>query len=241
MRKLGFLFIIVLAISSQLVQAQTKAYRFGFSIAPTVSWLSPSTEGYESGGSDFGFSWGFLSDFALTDNYFISTGVGMDFMGGNLNFQENYEYTSKDVPNTTLTANGASVERNLSTKYLTLPVLMKMKTNQFGKLSYFGQFGTEFGIRLSAKASDRVLPIEAGAKAFDYTKDLVEEKEVNFAKLSLIFAGGVEYSIDESTSLIGGLKYNNGLTDILRGDNNITQKERNAMLYNFQFTIGVMF
>ncbi len=240
MRRLGFLFI-VLFLGSQLLQAQTKAYRFGFRIAPAVSWLTPSTEGYESGGSDIGFSWGFISDFALTDNYFITTGVGMDFLGGDLNFQEDYEYTSKDLPNTPLTAYGANVERNISAKYLTLPVLIKMKTNQFGRISYFGQFGTEFGVRLSAKASDRVLPSVQGAKAFDYSKDLVDEKEVNFAKLSLIFAGGIEYSIDESTSLLGGLKYNNGLTDILRGNNNITEKERNAMLYNFQFTIGVMF
>ena len=239
MRKISLLVIIMLLIGSQSVNAQVKAFRFGFSIAPSVSWMNSSTENYESAGSSGAFSWGFISDIALTDNYFIKTGLGMDFLGGNLDFQEEYAYTPQGMQDTTLRAD---VERHYSTKYLEIPLLIKMKTNQFGKLAYFGEFGVETGFRLSAKATDRVkLLTEGNNDVFDYTKNLVEEKEVNFIKESLVFAAGVEYSIDESTSLIGGLKFSNGITDILKGDNNISGKEKNAMIHYFQFTIGVMF
>jgi hypothetical protein len=232
MKRLGLLLAMILLIGSQSLDAQVKAFRFGFSIAPTVSWMNSNTENYESSGSSGAFSWGFISDIALTDNYFIKTGIGMDFLGGNLDFDENYTYSPQGMQDTTIFA---SVERHFSTKYLEIPLLIKMKTNQFGKLAYFGEFGLETGFRLSAKATDRV------NNDFDYTKNLVEEKEINFFKESLVFAAGVEYSIDESTSLIGGLRFNNGFTNVLKGDNNISQKEKNAMFLSFQFTVGVMF
>ena len=162
----------------------------------------------------------------------------MSFLNGNLIFKENYEYTDD---NNDLTSNGATIERKYLTKYLEIPFVIKMKTNQFGKLSYFGEFGLETGIRLSAKGNDRVSPANEELKSFDYTKNLSESKEINLIKETLIFGAGVEYYIDESTSLVGGLQFGNGITDVLRGTNEYSDKDRNAMFHYFQFTIGVMF
>ncbi len=237
-KKIGLFIAIILFIGMQYSEAQTKAFRFGFKISPTVSWLKVNTEGYESNGSAGGFGWGLLTDISLTDNYFIKTGVGMSFLNGNLIFKDDYEYTDDNQEQTSY---GATIERKYLTKYLEIPLIIKMKTNQFGKLSYFGEFGLETGIRLSAKGNDRVSPANAELKSFDYSKNLSDIKEVNLFKETLIFGAGVEYYIDESTSLIGGMQFGNGITDVLRGKNSYSDKDRNAMFHYFQFTIGVMF
>ena len=53
---------------------QVKPFRFGVKLAPNLSWMSTDTEGYESDGMQMGFSWGFLADITLTENYFVKTG-----------------------------------------------------------------------------------------------------------------------------------------------------------------------
>ena len=239
MKKTVLLLGLVLLLGTYTARAQTKAFRFGFKVAPLVSWMKPNTEGYESDGSSGGFAWGLVTDISLTDNYFIQTGVGMNFLGGRLIFKDKYDYVNDGGAEVTLSE--AGIERKYNIKYLSLPLVIKMKTNRFGKLSYFGKFGTETGIRLSAKGIDRVSPVDENLKPFDYSKNLADEKEVNLISETLIFAAGVEYSIDESTSILGGFQFGNGITDVLRGKNEFFDRDRNAMLHYFQFTIGVMF
>ena len=58
----------------------------------------------------------------------------------------------------------------------------------------------------------------------------------------MIVGAGLEYFIDESTSIVTSLSFNNGLTNILDGYNDVDEsvKER-ATLYYFQLNIGILF
>jgi len=65
--------------------------------------------------------------------------------------------------------------------------------------------------------------------------------ELTLVRGSLIVGLGTEFFIDESTSIILDVTFNNGLSDILKGENSKTQEQQKAFLHYFQLNIGVMF
>ncbi|MBN3036171.1 MAG: PorT family protein [Bacteroidales bacterium] len=235
MKKRVLLAIMFLSLTP-ILTAQVKPFRFGFQIAPSFSWISPDSEGYDSDGANMGFAWGFLSDFALTENYFVSTGFNMEYLSGKLN----YPHAMALDPDTSLLTPG-DLARKYRLRYLEVPLCLRMRTNKFGSVSYFGQigFGTAFNLR--AKSSDTFSYVENNISLTN-EKDRDIKEEVRFLRETLIIGGGIEYFIDESTSVIAGITFQNGLTNILKGQNerdpDIDQK---AILHYFTLKIGVLF
>jgi hypothetical protein len=113
-----------------------------------------------------------------------------------------------------------------------------MRTNKFGDIAYFGEigFGTSFNIR--SKSQDEFTS-DAGEKTSS-EKDIKDE--IAFFKESLIIGAGMEYFLDESTSLVFELSFHNGLSDILTGENTKDPSiNQDGILYYFQFNIGIIF
>ncbi|NOX48043.1 MAG: PorT family protein [Chlorobi bacterium] len=213
--------------------SQVKPFRFGFKVAPNISWISPDSKGYSADGAQLGFSWGFLADITLTENYFVKTGFEVDYLGGKLN----YPHTML-IPGDTLSSVG-NMNRKYNLRYLTIPLTIKMRTNQFGKVAYYGEigFGTSFNLR--AKGADS-FDYNGGQSNYSSEEDLNDE--VTFVKSSIIVGGGMEYFIDNSTSIILGISFSNGLNNILKGDNSVDPEiKQKGHLYYFQLTVGVMF
>ena len=230
--KTKILLTIVLALSLSASNAQVKPFRFGVKASPVLAWMSPDAEGFENDGTYFGFSWGFMADITLTENYFIKTGFNMDYLGGKL------RYTSmEDVSGTGDPVTG-TLYRKYKLRYLQIPVTLKMKTNKFGNVAYFGEIGFGGSMNLKAKATDEFN--YSGQTTPAYETDIKDD--INFMKASLIVGAGLEYYLDESTSLLFSLNFNNGLTDILKGETNTDPpvKEK-AVLYYFQLNVGVLF
>ncbi|MBC8489280.1 MAG: PorT family protein [Bacteroidetes bacterium] len=225
MRKKIIISIILLIYGIQGF-AQIKPFRFGFKVAPNIAWISPDSKTYKSDGSVIGFSWGFLADFTLTENYFVKTGFNMDYHSGKL------EYPHTIPPDT------GTMHRKYNLRYLQIPLTLKMRTNKFGKFAYFGEigFGTSFNLR--AKSKDEFI-YNNGQNTYD-TEDIKDE--IVFMKESIILGIGIEYFVDESTSIIAELTFNHGISNVLKGENtadpNIKQK---GFLYYFELNIGVMF
>jgi hypothetical protein len=221
---------VILILFSSIIAfqgiTQEKPFRFGFKVAPNISWMAPDAKDYERDGSAMGFSWGLLADFALAENYFIKTGFSMDYLNGKLQF-----------PYATETDTGI-MNRSYHLRFLEIPLTLKMRTNKFGNTAYFGEigFGTSFNIR--AKSDDEFQPDNG-------TKSTTEENindEIALFKESLIVGAGMEYYLDESTSLVLELTFHNGLTNILQDYNTrYPDVKQNAVLYCFQFNIGVIF
>ena len=200
---------IVLLLFSAIIAlqgiTQEKPFRFGFKVAPNLAWIAPDSEGYDNDGAVMGFSWGLLADFALAENYFVKTGFSMDYLNGKLEFP----YLNDTVP--------GMMNRTYHLRYIEIPLTLKMRTNKFGKIAYFGEigFGTSFNIR--AKSDDEFQP-DTGAKS---TSEEDIKDEIALFKESLIVGAGMEYFLDESTSLVFELSFHNGLTDILTGENTL--------------------
>ena len=98
---------------------------------------------------------------------------------------------------------GTTVSYNL--KYISIPLALKLKTNDIGYFTYYAQLGfnTQINIGSRANSTDESL-----------SRDNVS-KEVNLLNLSYFFGGGIEYNVGGQTSLTGGLFYNNGFIDVL--------------------------
>ena len=214
--------------------AQVKPFRFGVRVAPSLGWLSPDSKDYSNEATLPGFSWGFMADITLTQNYFIRTGFSIDYQNGKLSYPHKVL-----VDEVTSTYAEGTLYRKYNLRYLEFPLVLKMRTNQFGKTAFFGEIGFGASMNLKAKGKDEFIP-DDGNPPQESEGDIKDD--IRFFKGSMIVGAGLEYFIDESTSIVTSLSFNNGLTNILDGNNDVDEsvKER-ATLYYFQLNIGILF
>jgi len=222
--------ILVLLIAFQS-QSQVKPFRFGFKAAPNLAWISPDTKDYSNEGPVLGFSWGFIADLTLTENYFIKTGFNIDYLNGKLKYPYAILFDGDTVPTT------GEMNRKYNLRYIEVPLVLKMRTNQFNKMAFFGEIGFGTSFLLKAKSQD-----DFRYENDNYKTDENISDEIKFIRGGLIIGAGVEYFIDESTSLLFSLNFSNGLTNIFKGENTVdpSLKEKGNLNY-FTFNVGVMF
>jgi len=221
------LFILFLGVNCY---SQVKPFRFGVTVAPNLAWLSPDTKDYKNDGNHLGFSWGFIADITLTENYFVKTGINMDYLNVKLVYPDSMIVATSGTTDTIF----GNTHRKYKLQYIEVPLTLKLRTNQFGKVAYYGEIGLGTAFNLKAKAKDQFEP--TGDESESDIKD-----DIAFMKESLIFGAGLEYFIDNSTSLIFQITFHNGLSNILKGENNVSHETQRAHLHYFQLNVGVMF
>lgn len=195
--------------------------KFGIYADPQIAWFNPESRSVKSDGVKFGLRGGLIVERYFQDNYAINTGIGIGYQGGKLLFEEAstiHVYNEID----SLPA-GTMVDYHLN--YITVPIGLKLKTNQIGYFSYYALVGftNQFNIKAKATSSDGSL-----------NKDIIDD-EINLYNLAYHFGIGLEYGISEHTALIFGITYHNGFLDITKSDN--------ASVYSrvVSIRIGVMF
>ncbi len=186
---------ILIFVAFFAISAQAQKFNFGLKASPSLAWLKPDTKGIASDGSKIGFSYGILMDYNFGDNYSLGTGVDITYRGGKLVTED-----------TTFSAN---IDYKL--QYIEIPFTLKMKTNEIGYLTYFAQFGFAPGVNIKAKA-DTETKI-SGQTSINET-DIDISKDINTINLAMIISLGAQYSLGGKTSLMTGLSFNNGFTDI---------------------------
>ncbi len=192
-----------------------RTYRFGLHFSPNVSWLKTNTTNYRSDGSRIGFSYGLSFEYFMTKNYLFSTGINMLQSGGKYSYKGSLDVS--DVANID-THVPADVDVVYKLKYVEIPLLLKLRTNEIGYLTYFGQFGLNMAFNYGAKSEYNYFTTYAGGLGFDNNtniKDNGASDEINWINLSLVVGAGVEYSISGNTSLALGVTFNNGFINQL--------------------------
>ena len=224
------LFGLIFCILSGTAAAQHKSVLLGFKIAPNLGWMYPDTKHYSYQGTRAGFSFGFVSDFALTDNYFFSTGFNMNYLNGKLRLPH-FEMSGNDSIK-------GNIDRIYNLHYIEIPLMFKMKTNEFGKFRFFAEIGFGTSFRIKAKAKDT---FNAENKAvIKENSDIT--KETRLMKESLLVGIGTEYMIDKSTFIFMGINFSNGLTNVLKGTNALYPDiEPKAMNHYLELNLGVIF
>lgn len=224
--------ILLIILVSSHVSGQVKPFRFGVNVAPNLSWLSPDSKDYTNEGVSPGFSWGFMADITLADNYFVKTGFNLEYLYGKLSYPYQMEIVPAEPDTGTLT-------RKYNLRYLSLPLTLKMRTNQFGNKAFFGDIGFIGGVNLKARGIDEFDPDNGGATV-ETENDIKDD--IALFRGELVVGAGMEFFIDNSTSIVTSLSFHNGLSNVLKGNNTVdpSVKER-ANLYRFQLNIGILF
>lgn len=235
MKKTIALFFAVFASGIALAQDNASSdakIRFGFKVAPSLAWLKPDVKGFDSNGSKMGFIYGLMMDYNFGKNYAFGTGLEISYRGGKLKYT--YDYSSGSTVHT------FSGDDTYNLKYLELPLTIKMKTNEVGYITYFGQFGFQPGFKISAKedySQSKTNP--SGTETAAETDASVDISSVN---VSLIFALGLEYRISGSTAIMAAFQFSNGFTDVLTGTNHLdTSTELKAISNYLSLNVGVFF
>jgi hypothetical protein len=193
------LVITALLCLSSAIYAQ-KA-RIGLTFSPTFGFLRTLDPNLEKSGARAGFSYGLLFDYRIDNNerYAFSSGFFHSLTGGN------YIAHFPDTSGTdTLT-----VTHNLKPQYLNIPLTLRLRTNEIGYITYYGQFGLNLGVMVSPLENRTSVP----AKPTDGNNVKLEHNVI--PSIALHIGGGIEYSLSGATALLVGIFYDNGFTGVV--------------------------
>ena len=114
-------------------------------------------------------------------------------------------------------------------QYLSIPVGLKLQTNQIGYVTFFSDLGLDPKIVIGGKADIPSLDIR-GEKAMN---------ELRMFNLSYHITAGIEYSLGGTTALVFGLNFDNNFLDITKDNKDQPKDKISHKLLSFR--IGVNF
>lgn len=219
-----------------------KKFRFGIRIAPQPTWIKSKDKNTTGGGMNFGFGFGLITEFKLSDIIHLSTGIGGDFENGTITYRNdkanNYSvsyYTNSDgelielsngmdtsvLFNKNNTGYGSITQRKIKTTYVTIPVTLKMMTQEYSGFRYFAQFGVDLGIRTKVIANDEyseVVKKGVYSNVSGTNTDLNIKKDASLLpiRIGLNVGLGTEYRIAGTTSLMFSINYFSSFTNLMR-------------------------
>jgi hypothetical protein len=212
---LVFVVLLFLMEFSTLGQEESfKRNSFSFLLSPQTSWIRSDHNAVEPNGVVFGFDFGLLYDRFFDKNYAFTTGIVINSTGGKLTYRD------------TVPANIGGeivdvVDLDYKLKYLEIPLGLKLFTKDFRRSKYFLETGLYMAFNIKAR--------DGNGKALG--------EEVKLFDSGYHVGGGMYYSLGGSTSLLFGLKYNSGFTDITSND----AIDDKTNLQRVEFRFGIVF
>lgn len=247
MKKINILVLFSLLTSlsfAQATKAPTNKYRLGFKVSPNVSWLASDNGNMNVGDKAMQFGYGLNFDIFFAENYAIGTGININNTGSTYSYFAQYTGSDIDANGTTLTnmKQVGLISRDLRLQYAQIPLTFKMKTNEIGYITYWGQFGLGINMNFKAMSTDQIDFLSYQDKnSFDWVTSKRESEstnqtdvknDINIFSSNLIFAAGIEYNLSGNTSILAGLTFQNGFTDVLKGNGVVKDASTNSFMYN---------
>jgi len=251
MKKINTLILFCLLTGLSFAQdgkSSSSKFRLGFKASPNISWLSSDNANVTVSEKSLKFGYGLNFDIFFAENYAIGTGVNINNMGGTLSYFKKYVSGDDIEIGTNNSVTGATqiveITRDLTLKYIQIPLTLKLKTNEIGYITYWGQFGLGLNMNMKALSNDDLdymyyqTPDGSGLSGLNvsgrsnesFSKVDVKD-DINIFSSNLIFAAGIEYSLSGNTSLLAGFTFQNGFTDVL-GSEGIAKEAGNMPSLN---------
>lgn len=167
-----------------------KKVNLGITFSPNMHWLRYGDLQNIRKEPKIGYSYGLLGDFAMTENYYFSTGFLIN------NLKASSDYLSGNPDNTVLST--------YHLQYIEVPFGLKLQSTQRYYRSYYGQFGFTGALKING---DR--EISGAAKT-----SLGSNAEL--FRLGMQIGGGINWQLDHKLNMMTGLTLNNGFTGILK-------------------------
>ncbi|MFN0033256.1 MAG: porin family protein [Flavobacteriales bacterium] len=235
--------LLTLALCTALLtNAQDQVWKIGFKLNPNVSWQKPDSKHMTNEGTNIRLGFSLMVDKHFTDNYALGLGLNIFTTGGKLSY---LRVQSMEIPGLVNNYDViSSVNRTYKLQYGEVPFTLKLRTNEIGYITYWGQFGLGLGFNIKAKADDEVDYLKqatgdtgAGEDRWEdsvlesvTTEDEDIKDDIKLFRTSLIIGAGIEYSLSGSTSIIAGFTYNNGFSNAMNGQG-VQLDDRDAPIY----------
>lgn len=258
MKKILFTFISICMLSASSNAQDTpsdkqsefdKKFRFGIRATPQPTWFKSDNVNSKAAGANFGFGFGLIMEFKLSKIVHFSTGIGGDFEGGYINYRNEADFNVNAVLNNEgqyvvikdgnisdeiKFANGNTQvimkDRQFKSTFVTIPIMLKMMTEEYGGARYFAMFGGELGIRAGLKANDSYISgIKSTVSGTTTTTAFVPDADLSISKIDISKDGslvpmrlgmnlglGTEYRLGGSTSLLFSLNYFQSFTNLMQ-------------------------
>lgn len=229
------------AVSYAQEEAAKTHFRVGVTYHTGLNSLSTRAEGFRSEG----FVWAnipcLFADVLLAENVWLSVGMRYNTKGGNISYLQNY-ITS---------ASGMLVDdRVLSQfkiRYIDVPILLKVFTNEFGQWSFNGGLGVSPGFRIGAFVEEmyrdfRTPPGQQPAIEGTLSRTRQAMNDTKLFDLSGALQLNVEYRLAQRTALTMGLGGDLGFLNVLNPlDNELSGKSPVSRTRQVYLSVGVIF
>ena len=251
---------------------EIKNFRFGLTVCPSLNWYNSAGKIIEKNGIAPKFGGGLVLEFRLAKVAALQSGIQIVTAGGKLKYNNggqnavgantiSYFYNNDDdviTPYNSVTQDNISKhtrfqlnERKYNTTYISIPLLLKLKTREIGAMTYYGQFGLNSFFRWKATAVDKVSSLDAANYGAPSKKTSVNvTKDCSLYTAALNFGLGTEWNLAGTTSFIMGLNYNLGFTNVLKSksvyldrtfNNQKQDLEQSVKESSLVLTVGVLF
>lgn len=216
-----FLFFLFLVSFPLISSAQSTDYgdgqkiAFGIHFDPLINWFGSDYKGTVNNGARPGFNFGLTYNKYFSRNYSFSTGINIISAGGRLTSKDTTVLKFNNFSSTVLPGRPMIYK----IQYLTVPVGLKLQTNQIGYITIFTDLGFDPGVVLGGKTDIPSIGIKNENAA----------RELSLFSLGYHITAGMEYSLGGSTAFVLGLSFANNFLDITSetGDqpnDNVTHK-----------------
>ncbi|MBW7868542.1 MAG: hypothetical protein H3C31_09485 [Brumimicrobium sp.] len=237
-----FVFVSCIAWMGFSQEAADKKFLAGITIGGAVDFNIPQTTTIKAKpGGDF--IAGMALDWSFSKNVGLAGGIEFDFNSFKTTYNDSvyFSYNDKNIlrykdMDGKDYASFLLEERKAKSIYLSIPVMLKFQTNFMGYMRYYGKFGIRNSLLLSTRMDNQGIGYDKDG-AVDNKNELkaMSSKGVmNFYKGSVGLAGGVEYNVSGTTTIVGEIGYYYGFTEIFQQKGAVFGDEEKAMsLYNY--------
>lgn len=222
-------FIKILFIGLMLTSLSQKSFsqviQIGLYSEPLMSWFSSDTDLSVNDGARPGLAFGLTYDRYFARNYAFSTGISIINASGRLSYSDTLLIRFKNSE-TELNAGDKITYR---IQYLSVPLGIKLKTNQIGYTTFFANTGVNPKVIIGGKGD---IPSQ------DIEKVSVTD-ELRFLNLGYYIIMGIEYSLGGSTAVVLGIAYEDNFMDVTKDHSG--QPEDKISHHMLRFRIGLNF
>ncbi|MBI4947738.1 MAG: outer membrane beta-barrel protein [Bacteroidetes bacterium] len=209
-----------------------KNFRFGVTALPSlVSYKPDDLKKFEKGGTTFRFGVLVNAEYSFSGNFALGFGIGIGSCGGKIKFIDSTHYYVNDgeiiqVKDTSNILTGKIEQFLLKTRtykasYYSIPISLKMRTNEIGYMRYFVEPRLNINIRKKVRADDDVVNWNSTNAVKEENLDIT--KDMALLKISATLSAGGEYYLSGSTAFVFAIGYDYGLS-------NAVQKESGNLL-----------
>jgi len=210
------------------LEAQEGELRFGIQTSPTFTWMNTPTANVNRSGTNLGLKLAMMSEYYFRESYALTSGIGFHFnSGGRLLFEDPGAYwPNSDLgPGLDSLAAGSKLRYNL--QYVEIPLGLKMRTREFGYVSYWIEPSLAMGFRSQARGTMEGRRFDGGTIGDEGDKIDIRD-EVGAVNLSWGLGGGIEYTLSGTTSLLLGINMQFGFTDVTKNTGTYFDDSRNG-------------